>query len=202
MALENEPPGHNRLERMGLPGYGRNPGSPKDVRPRQKDIFPPIQDSGISLDAPGFGYRSNDHLGIPQNEAPQKQPASQESSRTVYALIAAGAIAIGSLLANYVQWQKLTKAEENQQLHLGELQDAFLRYDDLHEEYLQERTARRSAELTTRLHEADIFRMRQEIERVRELYYSKLRETQRPLPQNGNRVSDNTNNSRGISQGE
>ncbi len=198
MALENEPPGHNRLERMGLPGYGRNPGSPKDVRPPQANNFAPIRDYGMDLESPTFQNKYGSGLGVPSKHVPHERPPSYESSRTLYALIAAGAIAISSLLANCVQWQKLSESEKMRQSQREGMQDALLRYDALEEEFLKERTARRSAELTTRLQQADVIRMRQELERVRELYRAKILEAQSPLPKNGDRVSDNTNNSRRV----
>lgn len=195
MALENEPPGHNRLERMGLPGYGKNPGSHRDLPPRHEGIPSRINDSGIDLEGAEFEKK----YGSTPRRAPQENTPSKESSRMMYALMAASVIAIGSLLANCVQWQKHSKSEEIRQSQREKLQDTFHRYDALEAEYLKERTARRSAELTARLQKTDVELMRQEVERVRELYRAKVLEAQRPLSENGDRVSDNTNNGRRVS---
>lgn len=193
MARENEPPGHNRLERMGLPGFGKNPRSPRDMPRRYGDVPTPINDQGIDLEAPDFQQQYRSPLGTPSQNV-QQNLRPKEPSRTIYALLAASAIAMSSLLANCVQWQKLSESEEMRQSQRERLQDAFYRYDALEEEYQKERTARRSAELTTRLQQADIIRMRQELERVREQYRAKVLEAQRPLPENGDRVSGNSYN--------
>ncbi len=115
MALDNEPPGHNRLERMGLPGFGKNPPTPPlYFRPPEQGQY--WSDEGIPLDGPLFGVQRHDR----DREATRAQPV-----RTVHVMLGAVAIAVASLVGNYVQMHRLREAEklEGNLMHLVEKLD-------------------------------------------------------------------------------
>lgn len=200
MSLDGEKLRRNRLELMGFPGYGKNPAYPQDVQRRQQDMPPPINDFGIDLEGPDFRRQYGSALGASrQNDHSEKL---HEQSRTIYALIAASAIAIGSLLGNYVLSERLSDAQQTEDNLQHGLQKAFDDNGALYEDYLQERTVRRSAEMRERLQEADIMRLRTELDRVQDVYRERILRSQYPLPQNRDSISGNTNNSGGIGDGE
>lgn len=195
MSLEGENLRRNRLEQMGLPGFGKNPGSPHDIRPRHDTLRPPINDSGIDLEGSEFQPQFGLPLHARERERRHEQPAKKGRPRTVYALIAASVVAIGSLLANYVQLERSIEDERNRDALRQRLGEVLRDNDDRQEENVELRRRQKKLEFDNQILETDVARLQRELIRLREAYRSTVLETQRPLTENGDSVTRNTNDS-------
>lgn len=195
MSLEGENLRRNRLEQMGFPGFGNNPGSPHDIRPRRETIRPPINDSGIDLEGPEFQPQFSSPLHSRERERRHEKPANKERSRTIYALMTASVVAIGSLLANYVQLERSIEHERNYDALRHRLGEVLQENDDRQEENDELRSRQKKLEFENQILEMDVARLQRELIRIREAYRSTMLETQRPLTENGDSVTHNTNDS-------
>ncbi len=77
MSLEGDNLRKNRLELMGLPGFGNNSGSPRDIRPRRDEERPPINDFGMDLEGAEFQSKYGSGLGVSSKHVSHENPSSK-----------------------------------------------------------------------------------------------------------------------------